>query len=48
MMLIARTGLQAGQGAFAEAARQSLDYLTQLDPYATQAIAAYCDPKPIS
>jgi tetratricopeptide (TPR) repeat protein len=42
MIPVARTGLQTGQDAFAEAAKQSLDYLDQLDPYAGQAIAAFC------
>lgn len=42
MMPVARTGLEAGQDAFGDAAKQSLDYLTQLDPYAAQALAAYC------
>lgn len=48
MMPIARNGLQAGQQSFSDAAKQSLDYLTQLDPYAAQALAAYCDAKPQS
>ncbi|HXT17272.1 MAG TPA: hypothetical protein VN706_16660 [Gemmatimonadaceae bacterium] len=43
MVPVARSGLQAGQDAFAEAAKQSLDYLTQLDPYAAQALTAYCE-----
>ena len=43
MIPLARSGLQAGQEAFADAARQSLDYVQQLDPYATQALTTWCD-----
>jgi hypothetical protein len=42
MIPVARSGLQSGQDVFAEAAKQSLDYLEQLDPYAGQALAAFC------
>jgi tetratricopeptide (TPR) repeat protein len=42
MMPVARSGLEAGQEAFGDAAKQSLDYLTQLDPYAAQALTSYC------
>lgn len=41
---IARAGLEAGQEAFVEAAKQSLAYLTELDPYVAQAITAACAP----
>lgn len=39
---VARTGLQAGETTFAEAAKQSLDFLVQLDPYAEQQAKAAC------
>jgi hypothetical protein len=42
MLPVARAGLEAGQEAFAEAAKQSLDYLVQLDTYAEQAVTSYC------
>jgi hypothetical protein len=42
MVPLARTQLQAGQEAFAEAAKQSLDYLAELDPYVGRAITAAC------
>jgi tetratricopeptide (TPR) repeat protein len=43
MVPVARIQLQAGQEAFAEAAKQSLDYLAELDPYVARALAAACD-----
>jgi tetratricopeptide (TPR) repeat protein len=43
MMPIARAGLQAGQETFGDAAKQSLDYLGQLDPYIGQQLAAFCE-----
>ncbi|MEP6493686.1 MAG: hypothetical protein ABJF01_13480 [bacterium] len=46
MLPVARSGLEAGQEAFAEAAKQSLDFLGQLETYAEQAQAAYCTVKP--
>lgn len=39
---IARSGLHAGETSFAEAAKQSLDYLDQLDPFAQQQIKVVC------
>jgi tetratricopeptide (TPR) repeat protein len=46
MMPVARSGLRAGEEMFAEAAKQSLEYLDQLDPYVEQELAAYCAEKP--
>lgn len=46
MVPIARAGLHAGEEMFAEAAKQSLEYLDQLDPYVAQELAAYCTDKP--
>jgi hypothetical protein len=46
MVPVARTGLKAGEDMFAEAAKQSLDYLDQLDPYVSQELTAYCGDKP--
>jgi tetratricopeptide (TPR) repeat protein len=46
MVPVARTGLKAGEEMFAEAAKQSLDYLDQLDPYVAQELTAYCSEKP--
>ena len=43
------TGLfrvMAGEEMFAEAAKQSLEYLDQLDPYVEQELTAYCNEKP--
>ena len=40
---IARSGLQAGEAAFGDAAKQSLDYLNQLDPFAQQQLKAVCE-----
>lgn len=43
MVPVARDGLQAGQELFADAAKQSLDFLNQqLDPYVGQQVTAYC------
>ncbi len=39
---MARSGLQAGETSFAEAAKQSLDYLDQLDPFAEQQMKIVC------
>ena len=39
---LARSGLQAGETTFADAAKQSLDYLDQLDPFARQQLKAVC------
>ena len=39
---MARTGLRAGETMYAEAAKQSLDYLDQLDPFAQQQLKAVC------
>ena len=46
MMPVARTGLKAGEEMFAEAAKQSLEYLDQLDPYVEQELTAFCTDKP--
>jgi tetratricopeptide (TPR) repeat protein len=43
MVPVARAGLEAGREIAAEAAQQSLEYLTQLEPYAKQQMAAFCD-----
>jgi tetratricopeptide (TPR) repeat protein len=48
MVPVARMGLKAGEEMFAEAAKQSLDYLDQLDPYVAQELTAYCSEKPPS
>jgi tetratricopeptide (TPR) repeat protein len=42
MVPIARNGLQAGQDAYGDAAKQSLDYLTQLEPYVGPQLTAFC------
>jgi tetratricopeptide (TPR) repeat protein len=42
MVPVARTGLTAGTDAFAEAAKQSLDYLTELEQYITPSTTAAC------
>jgi tetratricopeptide (TPR) repeat protein len=39
---IARTNLEAGQEVSMEAAKQGLEYLDQISPYADRQIAAYC------
>jgi tetratricopeptide (TPR) repeat protein len=39
---MARSGLRAGETTYAEAAKQSLDYLDQLDPFAQQQLKAVC------
>ena len=40
MASVARDGLQAGVDAYGDAAKQSLDYLTQLAPYVEQGLTA--------
>jgi predicted Zn-dependent protease len=42
LLPVARVGLRAGETLFAEAAKQSLEYLDQLDPFAQQQIKAVC------
>jgi tetratricopeptide (TPR) repeat protein len=42
MVPIARTGLSAGTEAFGDAAKQSLDYLTELEQYITPSTTAAC------
>jgi tetratricopeptide (TPR) repeat protein len=42
MIPVARSGLHAGETLFAEAAKQSLEYLDQLDPYVTQELTTFC------
>jgi predicted Zn-dependent protease len=46
MVPVARAGLPAGQELYADAAKQSLDYLDQLTPYVAQETAAYCAATP--
>jgi tetratricopeptide (TPR) repeat protein len=46
MVPVARAGLKAGEEMFAEASKQSLDYLDQLDPYVAQELTTYCGEKP--
>lgn len=46
MVPVARTGLRAGQDAFGDAAKQSLDYLDQLEPYITQQVTVLCPKAP--
>jgi len=46
MMPVARTGLHAGEQSFADAAKQSLEYLDQLDPYIRQGLTAFCGESP--
>ena len=46
LMPLARNGLNAGAETFAEAAKQSLDYLDQLNPYVGQGLTALCGEKP--
>jgi predicted Zn-dependent protease len=43
MIPLARTEIEAGQEVMPDAARQSLDYLTQIEPYAGKQLTAYCD-----
>ncbi|HEY4304782.1 MAG TPA: hypothetical protein VGM82_09965 [Gemmatimonadaceae bacterium] len=42
MVPVARTGLTAGADSFADAAKQSLDYLTELEGYITPSTTAAC------
>jgi tetratricopeptide (TPR) repeat protein len=42
MIPLARNGLQAGQEAYGDAAKQSLDYVTQLEPYVAPQVTAFC------
>jgi tetratricopeptide (TPR) repeat protein len=42
LLPMARAGLHAGETMFAEAAKQSLDYLDQLDPFAQQQLKTVC------
>ncbi|HEY5062218.1 MAG TPA: hypothetical protein VII52_11825, partial [Gemmatimonadaceae bacterium] len=46
MVPVARTGLPAGQELYADAAKQSLEYLDQLIPYVAQETATYCGSTP--
>jgi tetratricopeptide (TPR) repeat protein len=46
MIPVARSGLQAGADMYGDAAKQSLDYLAQLDPFVTQQLAAFCGAGP--
>jgi tetratricopeptide (TPR) repeat protein len=43
---VARSGLTAGEEMFAEAAKQALDFLDQLDPYAQQQLKLTCTDPP--
>jgi tetratricopeptide (TPR) repeat protein len=47
MIPLARNGLQAGQDTYGDAAKQSLDYVTQLEPYVGPQVTAFCAP-PVS
>jgi hypothetical protein len=42
MIPAARSGLIAGQESFGDMAKQSLDFLDQLDPYATDQLKTFC------
>lgn len=42
MVPVARAGIQAGQDVLPDAAKQSLEYLDQLNPFVSQQISAYC------
>jgi hypothetical protein len=42
MIPAARTGLSAGQETYGDAAKQLLDYLAQIEPYAAPQLTAYC------
>jgi tetratricopeptide (TPR) repeat protein len=42
MIPVARNGLQAGQEAYGDAAKQSLEYVTQLEPYVGPQVTAFC------
>jgi len=42
MIPLARSGIEEGQEVMPDAAKQSLDYLTQIEPYAGKQLAAYC------
>ena len=42
MIPVARNGLQAGQDAYGDAAKQSLEYVTQLEPYVGPQVTAFC------
>jgi tetratricopeptide (TPR) repeat protein len=44
MVPVARTGLTAGADAFGDAAKQSLDYLTELEQYIAPSTNAACGP----
>jgi tetratricopeptide (TPR) repeat protein len=42
MIPLARSGIEAGQAVMPDAAKQSLDYLTQIEPYAGKQVALFC------
>lgn len=42
MVPVARAGLLAGADAYGDAAKQSLDYLAQLEPYVAPQVTAFC------
>ena len=42
MIPVARSGLQAGQDAYGDAAKQSLEYVTQLETYVAPQVTAFC------
>jgi tetratricopeptide (TPR) repeat protein len=42
MVPVARAGLQAGTEAYGDAAKQSLEYLAQLEPYVAPQVTAFC------
>jgi hypothetical protein len=42
LISVARSGIAAGEEMFAEAAKQALEFLDQLDPYAQQQLKLVC------
>ena len=44
MLPVAKGALEAGQEVSAEGAKQLLEYLGQLEPFAQRQIAAFCAP----
>ncbi|HEY9225627.1 MAG TPA: hypothetical protein VIP11_03200, partial [Gemmatimonadaceae bacterium] len=44
---LARSGLKSGEQSFAEAAKQSLEYLDQLEPFAQQQMKVACPEPPL-
>jgi hypothetical protein len=46
MIPVARTEIEAGAEVMPDAVKQSLDYLSQIEPYAGKELAAYCPAEP--